>query len=1713
MLLLVGSASASAQYYSSQYRMVIRTIDGLAYPFNVERVDSVYFEMVQSEANGNDEDETTVTGGATEITNYTATITSWANILDNLSSDIKVGIIYTTEGIPSKSNGTQITVSTSSLGSDAKYTVTLENLSQSTTYYYRSFVYQSGIWFYGDVKEFTTKGLGAELVSGEVSKLTCYSAKVNCSVNIDESIQYSTLTYGICYGTDTVPTVNDSKVQANTKDQDGNFSCQFRALTGSTTYYYRAYAYVDGYLSYGSIRSFTTKADDVVITGDIDPETFTVKSALKIGGGAYSTLELGVCYGTNKLPTVSDQIVTANEVDDENNFTIVLKDIPFGIFYYRAFVMIDSVAHYGAVKSSERVMPDDYAVDLGLSVKWATFNVGATKPEEYGGYYAWGETDPQADYSWSTYKWCNGSERTMTKYCNNSEYGNNGFTDTKTRLDPEDDVAHVKWGGNWRMPTKAERDELLDYCTWTWYDSCNTEFNGVAGYKVTSKIEGYTDRFIFLPAAGWRDDTTLYYAGSTGNYGSSSLYTDAPYYAWYLLFSSGSLYRFDDNRFTGRSVRPVCPSEEWLSLVEISMAKEKTLLVGSNAALSVVVKKNNEVYYYDDIEWNSDNPSVAIVDQNGVVTAMSAGIAHITASIQTVSVQCTVTVTDNEDIEHEYVDLGLSVKWATFNVGALSPEDLGAYYAWGETEPKTDYSWSTYKWCNGSSNTLTKYCNNSSYGNNGFTDNKTTLDPEDDVANVKWGGSWRMPTQAELDELRNNCTWTWYGSGNSEFNGIAGYKVTSNKAGYTDCSIFLPAAGSRGYYWSSSLYTAWNGSPDNAYVGFYSGGWSSSGRYFGCSVRPVCPVNVESIAIDCDDLSFLPGTLHSLKALVNGAVRLEASINWSSDNESVATVNSKGMVTALSSGTAHITASIQTLSAQCTVTVIEESNIEHHYVDLGLSVKWATFNVGATKPEEYGGYYSWSETNPQADYSWSTYKWCNGSSSTLTKYNTKSSYGTVDNKTTLDPEDDVAHVKWGGNWRMPTKAEQDELQDSCTWTWYDSGNTEFNGVVGYKVTSKIEGYTDRSIFLPAAGYRSGTDLVNFGSDGFYWSSSLYTNSPYNAYDLYVGRGYSDWRDDNRFTGRSVRPVCPSEEWLSSVSVSLVEDNKTLLVGGNAALSVVVKKNNEVYYYDGIEWNSDNPSVAIVDQNGVVTAMSAGIAHITASIQTISAQCTVTVTDNEFEIEHEYVDLGLSVKWATFNVGALSPEDFGAYYAWGETETKSSYTWTNYKFWISTSIDLDGNLVMKCSKYNTNSRYGTVDNKITLDPEDDVAHIKWGGSWRMPTKAEQDELRNNCTWTWYDSGNTEFNGIAGYKVTSNKAGYTDRFIFLPAGYRGDSNLSDVGSYYWSSSLYTNDPDDAYSLYFDSDDVYTSYGSRGDGFSVRPVCPSEEWLSSVSVSLEDNKTLMVGGSAVLNVTVIQNNEVLSRAPDIWFSDNPAVAIIDNDGVVTALSAGTAHITASIQTLSAQCIVTVIEESDVKPEYVDLGLSVKWATFNVGALSPEDLGAYYAWGEIETKSYYSWSTYKWCNGSYNTQTKYNTKSSYGTVDNKTTLDPEDDVAHVKWGGSWRMPTKAEQDELRNNCTWTWYDSGNTEFNGIAGYKVTSNKAGYTDRFIFLPAAGCRDDTYLDFVGIRGYYWSSSLYTDGPSGAYYLYFLSDYVYWYDDYRDYGRSVRPVCP
>lgn len=187
--------------------------------------------------------------------------------------------------------------------------------------------------------------------------------------------------------------------------------------------------------------------------------------------------------------------------------------------------------------------------------------------------------------------------------------------------------------------------------------------------------------------------------------------------------------------------------------------------------------------------------------------------------------------------------------------------------------------------------------------------------------------------------------------------------------------------------------------------------------------------------------------------------------------------------------------------------------------------------------------------------------------------------------------------------------------------------------------------------------------------------------------------------------------------------------------------------------------------------------------------------------------------------------------------------------------------------------------------------------------------------------------------------------------------------------------------------------------------------------------------------------------------------------------------------------------------KGDAVDLGLSVKWASKNIGACTPDDNGAHFAWGEIAPKSIYSWSSYKYCNDSASSITKYCTSSSYGTVDNMTVLKLSDDAARANWDGKWRIPTDDEWKELLTKCTWTW-----TTVNGKNGYKVTASNGNY----IFLPAAGFCYDSLLYYAGTSGDYWSSTLSSDN-NNANFVYFGPNSIYMSSYFRYSGRSIRPV--
>ena len=335
---------------------------------------------------------------------------------------------------------------------------------------------------------------------------------------------------------------------------NNKFSVLFRKLSPTGEYSYRTFVEYGSITYYGEYRKFTTK-DFVNVTATGEATDITANSACISLEGLPNSFDeeeswkTGLAYSVRKSTLQPDSIHS-----DHCDYVFTPKGTPGHLrnlkpnttYYYAAFTYVESKFKFAQIKSFT-TLDHRQAIDLGLSVKWASCNVGATTPEEYGGYYAWGETEEEDCYDWSTYKWYNGSYDTMTKYCTNSSYGT---VDNKTILDPEDDVAHVKWGDGWRMPTEDEIIELLDKCSREW-----ATVNGVNGQKVT----GPNGNSIFLPAAGYRDGTELHRRGSYGDYWSGTLHENSSSGGCSVLgFSSDFLYRvYDAGRCNGYTVRPV----------------------------------------------------------------------------------------------------------------------------------------------------------------------------------------------------------------------------------------------------------------------------------------------------------------------------------------------------------------------------------------------------------------------------------------------------------------------------------------------------------------------------------------------------------------------------------------------------------------------------------------------------------------------------------------------------------------------------------------------------------------------------------------------------------------------------------------------------------------------------------------------------------------------------------------------------------------------------------------------------------------------------------------------------------------------------------------------------------------------------------------------------------------------------------------------------
>ena len=587
-----------------------------------------------------------------------------------------------------------------------------------------------------------------------------------------------------------------------------------------------------------------------------------------------------------------------------------------------------------------------------------------------------------------------------------------------------------------------------------------------------------------------------------------------------------------------------------IRVASISLSKSTLeLTVGDQASLDATISPDNATN--KKISWSSSKESVATVTPDGIVDAVSAGTAFITARSEDsgVSAKCEITVKDKTVVvtgeathiscrnaklsgkanlpQTTSTNLSFGVLYSTSSailLGSatqLEAKDYDASFNFsidtGVLEPETTYYYRSYVILNDE----VSYGQIESFKTLAVSSMIQTLDASD-----------VYPKEATLNAMLNltDCKYN-----NIEY----GFEITP-EGGQAKTLTSSDLADKSFSYRDKTL----SRNTGYSYVTYVK----LDGILYKAEPKTFTTTSIQaSVIAAVSDIKCHSATISgSLDVQSEGSFSKSVVVYYSSSESTLDGLKSNGRRKTLTLGADGSYSEVISLLSSSTsykfVVVAKVDNVEFvstignfttpapptpSLVDLGLSVKWASCNLGASKPTEYGGYYEWAGTEDVSETSiilyWDNCPYHTGSDykSGWTKYNTKSSYGTVDNKTVLEPMDDAAAVALGGKWRMPTDAEWSELlnTENCSWTW-----TTIDGVNGYKVQSKMPGYTDNWIFLPAAGWRSYDNLFNVGSYGRYWSSSLYTDVPFRAYSERFRSGSFGRYENERGDGLSIRPV-------------------------------------------------------------------------------------------------------------------------------------------------------------------------------------------------------------------------------------------------------------------------------------------------------------------------------------------------------------------------------------------------------------------------------------------------------------------------------------------------------------------------------------------------------------------------------------------------------------
>lgn len=807
-----------------------------------------------------------------------------------------------------------------------------------------------------------------------------------------------------------------------------------------------------------------------------------------------------------------------------------------------------------------------------------------------------------------------------------------------------------------------------------------------------------------------------------------------------------------------------------------------------------------------------------------------------------------------------YVDLGLpsGLLWATYNVGADLPTECGDYFAWGETTPKEEYNWDTYKWNKGTSTnpTMTKYYLISATVVGRYYD-KTELENQDDAAFVNWGEDWHMPTKEEIQELLNGCDWKIANDfGGTGIVGVIGTSKVNNNV------IFFPASGlmeekdteyvgSLCMFWSSTLRESADdkGEYGVSFEDFLSLGESAAGlgfmdRYSGACVRGVT-ISKFTVNFYTQDSVLIESQVVKLNQTATAPKMEDVPgfyfVGWNDSSF----LKVQGDI-----NTYVVYEDVSTFKPTTIYGVTVDGKVNGHaYVDLGLpsGTKWAICNVGADIPTESGDGFAWGEVNPKEIY-------------------LENNYTVAEDDTIMTPDKDAATVNWGDDWSMPSRTMWIELVNNCSWEIVDNFNG--TGVSGNLGTSKING---KKIFFP---YNS------------FWLSTIY-RAPY-VYSVYA-RNISELNRVNRYNGYNVRGVVPQKYNVKFYGKDgeLIEEQK--IPSGSPA---IVPKAPEVEGYRFVGW--DDSTFNVVTRDMDIYAQYQKIIYYTVNFYSIDSTLIesqkVEEHDKALSVKAPFVDGYVFVAWSDtalsnvqrdMDVYALYireedaykvnfytaekklidsqkvgkganvvppeiPKKIGYDVSWsdssftnvqGDLDIYAQYEFSNsgqiagyhyvdlglpsglkwacynvgatnrtesgdYFAWAETTDKGGVEAVYDWTNYKYEApagmtKYNSSDEKNILDASDDAASVIWGSTWRMPTSKEMQELIDGCDWEWVvdlDNCGRNKGGMIGISK------YNGKYIYFGAWESPGEGVVVVGGYYWSSNLTANSYDFADCMQF-------------------------------------------------------------------------------------------------------------------------------------------------------------------------------------------------------------------------------------------------------------------------------------------------------------------------